>query len=183
MSKLVWSSANIQSSNPVLISDLVQLAHDSGWEFAIATHPAHDSKPVHQHLVLNFPSQMSCDFLRKKCMEADSHSYSAPCRSFRRCVRYLLHLDNPDKDTIPVSALISNLPDEVLADYLQTPSDYKRIPDLIRENKPETPLAVFNLLVSNGFHPREISAYVSALNACHDLFIKSERLRQPPREK
>lgn len=183
MSRLVWSSANIQSINPVLISDLVQLAVDNGWEFALATHPAHDGKPVHQHLCFNFPSQLSCDFLRKMCMDRDKHSYSAPCRSFRRCVRYLLHLDNPDKDSIPRSSLISNLPEEILSDYLLTSSNYKIIPDLIRENKPDSPLAVFDLLVSNGFHPREISAYVNALSACSDLFYRGERLRQSPRVK
>lgn len=60
-------------------------------------HPAEGDTPVHYHLAGSFmnPVRLS-DALAKLCA-IDPHCYIKPCRNFRASVRYLAHLDNPEK--------------------------------------------------------------------------------------
>lgn len=67
-----------------------------------AKHGQHDGDGCdHFHAVVRFADQTPWSWLRADLMNADPHSYSAPGRGWQRCVRYLLHLDNPDKVPIP----------------------------------------------------------------------------------
>lgn len=67
-----------------------------------AKHDAHDGDDVeHYHAVIRFTTQADWSWLRRDLMKADPHSYSKAARAWQRCVRYLLHLDNPDKPPVP----------------------------------------------------------------------------------
>lgn len=61
----------------------------------------HDAGNVHWHFVVRFPMVTDWQWLRDRCMDLDRHSNSQIGRGWQRCVRYLLHLDNPDKPVIP----------------------------------------------------------------------------------
>lgn len=83
-----------------------------GWAHVWAKHEhdevAQGSKPFcHYHGVIRFASTVSWQWFRDRLMRPDNdpHSYSAPGRGWQRCVRYLLHLDSPDKPPIPRSNL------------------------------------------------------------------------------
>lgn len=60
-------------------------------------HPSEGETPVHYHLAGSFmnPVRLS-EALAKLCI-LDPHCYIKPCRNFRSSVRYLAHLDNPEK--------------------------------------------------------------------------------------
>lgn len=70
-------------------------------------HPAEGSTPVHFHGVVVFSSVVRWDKLRAWLMCHDPHSFSDSCRSVTRSIRYLLHLDNPEKVRVPVEDLHS----------------------------------------------------------------------------
>lgn len=76
--------------------------HDHDVALVWARHDAHDGDDVeHFHAVIRFSGQMDWTWLRSQMMRDDPHSYSKPARSWQRCIRYLLHLDNPDKPPVP----------------------------------------------------------------------------------
>ena len=60
-------------------------------------HPAEGDTPVHYHLCGSFtqPTRLA-EALARLCY-LDPHCYIKPCRNFRASVRYLAHLDNPEK--------------------------------------------------------------------------------------
>lgn len=68
----------------------------------------HDATVVHYHYVVRFSSKTRWTPLRVRLMSQDTHSYSRPARSWRRSVRYLLHLDNPEKQAVPRDNLSSH---------------------------------------------------------------------------
>lgn len=67
-----------------------------------ANHPAESGGHPHTHYVVRFPSQVYWGAIRSKLKDlGDDHAYSDVGRSWTRSVRYLLHLDNPEKEPIP----------------------------------------------------------------------------------
>lgn len=69
-------------------------------------HPAEGDSPVHYHLATSFPRPTRVrEALEQLCI-IDPHCYIKPCRNFRASVRYLAHLDNPEKHKIDASGII-----------------------------------------------------------------------------
>lgn len=64
---------------------------------AWAEHPAEGECPVHFHLAGTFPAPVRLREALEQLCVIDPHCYIKPCRSFRSSVRYLAHLDNPEK--------------------------------------------------------------------------------------
>lgn len=60
-------------------------------------HPAEDETPEHFHLVASFVNPVRLSDALEKLYRLDPHNYVKPCRNFRSSVRYLAHLDNPEK--------------------------------------------------------------------------------------
>lgn len=84
------------------------------WPSCIFVAATHDEpgKVKHCHCVVRFEVPTRWNLLRQWLETHDPHNYSKPARSWRRSVRYLLHLDNPDKSRIPRAALVSDGIDE-----------------------------------------------------------------------
>lgn len=69
-------------------------------------HPAEGETPVHYHLCGSFSAPVRLrEALEALCL-IDPHCYIKPCRNFRASVRYLAHLDNPEKHPIDPSGII-----------------------------------------------------------------------------
>lgn len=67
-----------------------------------ANHPAESGGHPHTHYIVRFPDQTYWGAIRGKLIEfGDLHAYSDVGRSWSRSCRYLLHLDNPEKEPIP----------------------------------------------------------------------------------
>lgn len=60
-------------------------------------HPAEGETPTHFHLCASFTSPVRLAEALEFLAKADPHNYVKPCRNFRASVRYLAHLDNPEK--------------------------------------------------------------------------------------
>lgn len=86
----------------------VLAARSTGWSIVWARHEHAEcgqTSPTHYHAVIRFAMPESWDWLFNWLHERDGHEYCAAGRGWQRCVRYLLHLDSPDKPPIPRSNL------------------------------------------------------------------------------
>lgn len=73
--------------------------------YAWCEHPAEGDTPAHFHLVASFSSPRRFSLALERLHMLDGHEYVRPCRNFRGSVRYLCHLDNPEKVQIPPSQI------------------------------------------------------------------------------
>lgn len=140
----------------------------SRWPDAAVVWATHDEegKVRHAHFVVRWPSVVRWSALADWLHAEDGHEYAAPAGSWRRSVRYLLHLDNPEKARIPREALGScNIDESELAQLLTA----QRLPILesliLAEGRPLHERFAF-LVIERGHAPSEIS---SALRCMMDL--------------
>lgn len=130
-----------------------------------ATHDE-PGKVLHCHAVLRFEVPTRWASLRDWLNLHDSHNYSKPARSWRRSVRYLLHLDNSEKARIPRDSLRSYGIDEDELDLLLG-SPKMKILDSLAEAQVLPLNQRFRYLVEQRGHlPSEVSA---ALRCLRDL--------------
>lgn len=129
---------------------------------AYASH-LENGKVPHAHFVVRFNTTARWDKLRSWLMLEDPHSYSAPARSWSKSVRYLLHLDNPEKERIPYESLKSvNIDDSELSILLGS----RKAPILadLASIGARSPFAAFEYLVcERGHQPSEVSAAIRCL--------------------
>lgn len=135
---------------------------------ASVAYAVHDEegKVLHAHFVVRFPSTVRWTSVAQTLHDLDGHEYAAPAKSWRRSVRYLLHLDNPEKARIPREALHSvNIDESELSMLLGA----QRLPILeslaLAERLPLSERFSF-LVIERGHQPSEISA---ALRCMMDL--------------
>lgn len=125
-----------------------------------------DGKVPHAHFVVRFPATVRWTSVAQTLHDIDGHEYAAPAKSWRRSVRYLLHLDNPEKARIPREALHAvNIDDSELSMLLGA----ARLPILeslaLAERLPLSERFSF-LVIERGHQPSEVSA---ALRCMLDL--------------
>lgn len=122
-------------------------------------------KHPHTHFCIRFPSVRVWGVIRDWLGERDRHSYSEPGRSWRRSVRYLLHLDNPEKEPVPWEALDSrNIDDSELAQILGSPK--QTIVEDVLSCAGMFPGKMLGFLLSRGYSFHEITACVNAFLSC-----------------
>lgn len=133
-----------------------------------------EGKKLHFHMVVRFPSQMRWSALGAFLDSVDPHNYSQPARAYQRSIRYLLHLDNPEKTPIPRQNLQTrNIDDSELSMLLGAPrscilADIRSIP------KMETFRAFDWLCNEKGHSPNEVSQVLRALSQIHDWVRRVE---------
>jgi hypothetical protein len=122
-----------------------------------------NGKVPHSHFVVRSVSTTRWDKLREWLMRVDPHSYSAPARSWSKSVRYLLHLDNPEKERIPFESLRTvNIDDSELSTLLGS----RKAPILadLASIGSRSPFAAFEYLVcERGHNPSEVSSAIRCL--------------------
>lgn len=140
-----------------------RLADEPGLCLAWAVHDA--DFPVHCHVMIRFPGVRRWQWLRDWLNSQDPHNYSRPADSWRRGVRYLLHLDNPEKGVVPRGSFDSwGVDSDELAMLLAGRSSL--ILPAIREASGMSPYDAFSFLVEKrGFRPSECTAALNLLQA------------------
>lgn len=73
---------------------------------AWVSHPSEEETPPHFHICASFVSPSRFHSALSRLYELDPHEYCKPCRNFRASVRYLAHLDNPEKCKIDPSSIV-----------------------------------------------------------------------------
>lgn len=140
--------------------------------WAVHTEPG---KEDHFHMVVRFPGPVRWGRLRGRLKHQDEHHYSQPARAFARSVRYLLHLDNPEKTPIPRENLKTtpNVDQSELSLLLGAQKssilyDLQRLPAL------QTFRAFDYLVNDRGHSPNEVCQVLRCLGAIDD-WIKRAR--------
>lgn len=167
----VWRCVSLKTAHaPLAQSTYAYLVkHYPDGRFAMSKHPAEGDTPEHWHIAGAFAKSVDCGWLRDAWMERDPHSYSDAGRSFNRCVRYLAHLDSPQKCKIDVSEVVhdgawgSGEWDSVM----RLPPDYNRIASILTdpENAGMKVTEMLSKLMVEGFAPRDVSGYCQALES------------------
>lgn len=149
------------------------------WPSCIFVGATHDEpgKVKHCHCVVRFEVPTRWNLLRQWLETHDLHNYSKPARSWRRSVRYLLHLDNPDKSRIPRAALVFDGIDEDELEQLLGSHKLKILDSLVVAQSMPLDQRFRYLVEVRGHLPSEVSA---ALRCLLDLEKWSESRRGQP---
>lgn len=96
--KIQYRTINIKTTSLKGLNMIISACHEKpNARIAWAEHPAEGETPVHYHLASSFTAPVRLrEALEKLCI-VDPHCYIKPCRNYRASVRYLAHLDNPEK--------------------------------------------------------------------------------------
>lgn len=129
--------------------------------FVGATHEDTDTK--HCHCVVRFEVPTRWDRLESWLNTRDQCYYAKPARSWRRSVRYLLHLDNADKGRIPRAALVFDGIDEDELDQLLGSAKMKILDSLIVAQSMPLQDRFRYLVEVRGHLPSEVSAALRCL--------------------
>lgn len=74
--------------------------------------PTGELKKAHWHVVINFEGKKSFEQI-KSITDLIHATIPQPCHSIRGAVRYMAHLDNPEKYQYPISGIIGHGPADV----------------------------------------------------------------------
>lgn len=141
------------------------LAVDENASIVWAVHDEPGKVP-HVHYVARFTATKRWTQVAQALHDVDGHEYAKPAQSWRRSVRYLLHLDNPDKGRIPRDALQSVNVDEMELSQLLGAQKLPILQSLaLAERLPLSQRFSF-LVCERGHLPSEVSA---ALRCMMDL--------------
>lgn len=159
--------ANIKTILPAQkVCDFV-LAKEN-WPDASVVWARHDANVTHWHIVIRFPSrcrwQSLADWLKHS--SRDPHAYCRCARSWRRSVRYLLHLDSPEKPKVPWENLGFHGIDESEIGELMSASKLPILESLILAQQIPLKKRFEFLIIQRGHTPSEVS---SALRCMMDL--------------
>ena len=119
----------------------------------------------HCHVMVRFPSVRRWQWLFDWMRDNDPHNRCVPGDSWRRGVRYLLHLDNPEKPPVQRSAFASyNVDEDDVAQLLAGRSSL--LLPALREALSMSPYDAFSFLVEKrGFKPHECTSAINLLAA------------------
>lgn len=132
-----------------------------------------EGKVRHCHVVIRFVGVTRWEKLAAWLHENDGHEYAEPAQSWRRSVRYLLHLDNPEKARIPREALVAERIDDSELSQLLGASKLPILESLVAAQSLPLHRRFEFLVCERGHQPSEVSA---ALRCMMDL-EKWERTR------
>lgn len=156
--------ANLKS---ILIPDMVVGYITDKWPNATVVWARHGGHACqHFHYVVRWPSVVRWGCLAKWLHDHDGHEYAKAAGSWRRSVRYLLHLDNPEKEQIPRDALGSENIDEDELSQLLGSQALPILESLILASSRPLAERFAYLVMERGHRPSEISA---ALRCMMDL--------------
>lgn len=168
-----------QSTELDLLSWVRRWVEDcNGWG-AWAIHPPEGDKPEHYHLAACFDSPRDFRAVRTHCMRVDPHSSSQLGRSFRRCMRYLRHLDSPDKIQIPPEDLhaIGQWPPGQFDVIMSADRQLGEIVGYIREHARDGPIQIASDLLRDGYKPHQVT---SVLRLISSVSVLLSQFSNPP---
>lgn len=93
-----YRTINIKTTSKEALEAVMKAVADKpNCRCAWMEHPAEGETPAHFHFVASFTSPVRLADALRELARLDPHNYVKPCRNFRASVRYLAHLDNPEK--------------------------------------------------------------------------------------
>lgn len=151
----------------VVVAQCKELFGKDEIEMVWATHD--DGNVPHCHVVLRFAGVRRWQCLYDWMMANDPHSFTKAARSWPRQVRYLLHLDNPEKPPVKRSALgWHNVDEDDLS--LLLAGRASGLLDAINASMSMSPIDAFSYLVEKrGFKPGECISGVRLLRELEGL--------------
>lgn len=142
-----------------------------------ADHPAEAGGHPHTHYIVRFPDQCYWGAVRSWCMQRDPHSYSDVGRSWTRSVRYLLHLDNPEKDPIPRENFRFVGLDQSEVDVILGAPRQSLLNDIRSAHCPKSPFGFVNWLVNERGHtPGEVASMIRCVLAASEYVARLAEL-------
>lgn len=154
---------NLKSILPV---DRIQRKVAEWWPSAVFVGATHDEpdKVRHCHAVIRFELPTRWGVLRDWLKtNGDEHNYCKPARSWRRSVRYLLHMDNPEKARISRSALVWHGIDDDELDQLLGSAKMRILDSLVSAQRLPLDQRFRFLVEERGHLPSEVSAALRCL--------------------
>lgn len=135
-------------------------------QFIGAVHPSEGTTPEHCHFVIRFPSVTRWDSFAQWLHSVDNHENVQVGKSWRRCVRYCFHLDNPEKVHVDRSTMLHFGLSDSEIDMLLGSSKLPLLESLILADKIPLSRRFEFLVCERGHSPSEIS---SALRCLREL--------------
>lgn len=171
--------------DPQVVVDYIRRAKKDGGlgqpDAAIvwANHPAECGGHPHTHYVVRFPDQAYWGAIRGELERlGDLHAYSDVGRSWSRSCRYLLHLDNPEKEPIPRENLHwVGLPKEEIEVIMGAPRQC--LLNDIRNAPTANPFGFVSWLVNErGHSPGEVASMIRCVLAASEYVALHSQLEQ-----
>lgn len=145
-----------------------------------ANHPAESGGHPHTHYIVRFPDQAYWSAVRAWLQAPparDPHSYCDVGRSWTRSVRYLLHLDNPEKDPIPRENFKFVGLDQSEVDVLLGAPRQSLLNDIRSAHCPKSPFGFVNWLVNERGHtPGEVASMIRCVLAASEYVARLAEL-------
>lgn len=140
---------------------------------AWSEHPAEGDKPAHYHFCARWESTVDVLALRKLVNDLDKHSHVDKVGRWPSMVRYLRHLDNPEKAQIPPDAAhYEGFPETELEAATAAASDQLALVTMIAEMPHGTnPVEALRIALRAGFRPSEVSGVTRALYDLRNLLL------------
>lgn len=138
--------------------------HDA-CRIAWAEHPAEGNKPAHFHVVARFDKTTDCNALRELVNGIDKHSHADKINRWGNMVRYLRHLDQPEKVPIPPeNCHYEGFPEKELDQATCDNGGCLNLVSMIAElPHGSSPVEALRVCVQAGFRPSEVSGVSRAL--------------------
>lgn len=145
---------------------------------AWSEHPAEGDKPVHFHICARWSRTVDFLPLRKKVNGMDTHSHCDRVGRWQNMVRYLRHLDSPDKPFIPPEkAHYEGFSECDLAAVTKENGTAVSLVEMIAELPHGTnPVEALKVCIHAGFRPSEVSGATRALYDLQQLLSQSGRV-------
>lgn len=145
---------------------------------AWAEHPAEGDKPVHYHVTARWGRTVDVLALRKLVNEADNHSHVDRVNRWPNMVRYLRHLDQPEKAVIsPDKAHYEGFTEVELEAATKENGTAVALVEMIAELPHGTnPVEALKVCIHAGFRPSEVSGVTRALYDLRNLLADSRRV-------
>lgn len=168
-SRSLEAQTSVPAARDYMLAQLAAMPPES-IRYAWAEHPAEGDKPMHWHIFAQVRGAVRYDWssLCAAFQQLDAHSHSDKCNSPAVFVRYLRHLDNPEKAQIPESAVhyIGFTESEMAQATAPGTGSCLGVLDALKAMDLRShPMTVLTELMSAGYKPHEISATVNALTA------------------
>ena len=143
-----------------------------------ANHPAESGGHPHTHYIVRFPSQVYWYPVRQWCKDhGDEHYYADVGRSWTRAVRYLLHLDNPEKDPIPRECFHYKGLDVSEIEVLLGAPRQSLLNDIRSAHCPKAPFGFVDWLCNErGHSPGEVCAMIRCILAASEYVARRAEL-------
>lgn len=177
--RLQCRAVEVQTIDPVTRDAALEWCRKAECDrLAWAEHPAEGDKPVHYHVVARWSRTVDCISLRQLVNRMDSHSHCDRVNRWPNMVRYLRHLDQPEKAVIPPEAAhYEGFPEVEVEAATKENGTAVALIEMIAELPHGTnPVEALKVCVHAGFRPSEVSGVTRALYDLRNLLADSRQV-------